>query len=140
MSAHRLWMKSGASGRAIDFQHTAIDKDENDDAHDLHRKADEQGLHEQPQQGAQLHGFKRGLQRCQHIRGDVGGALDNASGSGNHALGQIEHGVYYVECVGEDEDGRRRFEYPLEEHPCINVMEVIPVYEHLDQLIGCYKG
>lgn len=89
----------GQTGEHIDFQHTAIDKDENDDAHNLHRKADKQGLHEQPQQGAKLHGFKRCLQRCQHIRGDVGGALDNASGSGDHALGHIEHSVYNVECV-----------------------------------------
>ena len=31
MPAHRLWMKSGASGRAVDLDHTAIYDDENHD-------------------------------------------------------------------------------------------------------------
>jgi len=31
MPAHRLWMKSGASGRAVDFGHTAINNDKDTD-------------------------------------------------------------------------------------------------------------
>ena len=31
MPAHRLWMKSGASGRAVDFDHTAINNDKDAD-------------------------------------------------------------------------------------------------------------
>ena len=57
MPAHRLWMKSGASGRAIYFKHTAIDKDKNDDTQRLHGKPNEHRLHEQSQQGAKLHRF-----------------------------------------------------------------------------------
>ena len=33
MPAHRLWMKSGASGRAINFNHTAIYDDEDHDVY-----------------------------------------------------------------------------------------------------------
>ena len=72
MPAHRLWMKSGASGRAIYFQHTAIDKDENNDVQRPHGRVNEHGLHEQPHKGAKAHAFQRCLQRRQHIRGDVG--------------------------------------------------------------------
>lgn len=121
MSAHRLWMKSGASGRAIDFQHTAIDKNENNDVQRPHGHVDEHGLHKQPQQLPKAHRFQGGLQRIQHPRRDVRRALNNARGSGNHALRHIEHRVYNIECVGENEDGRRRFEYPLEEYPCVDV-------------------
>ena len=44
MPAHRLWMKSGASGRAIDFNHTPVDDHKNDDAQDPHGDADEETL------------------------------------------------------------------------------------------------
>ena len=44
MPAHRLWMKSGASGRAINFQHPAIHQNENDNSHRLHREANERRL------------------------------------------------------------------------------------------------
>ena len=55
MPAHRLWMKSGASGRAINFNHTAIYDDENHDGQDAHSDADEEGLQKQPEQGAYVH-------------------------------------------------------------------------------------
>ena len=47
MPAHRLWMKSGASGRAIYFQHPPIDQNENDDAQRPHGYADNRGLEPQ---------------------------------------------------------------------------------------------
>ena len=39
MPAHRLWMKSGASGRAIDFHHPAINDDEYADGERPHGNA-----------------------------------------------------------------------------------------------------
>lgn len=44
MPAHRLWMKSGASGRAVDLNHASVDNDENHDRQDAHGDADEEGL------------------------------------------------------------------------------------------------
>ena len=44
MPAHRLWMKSGASGRAINFNHTAIGYKENADRQDVHGQAHYKGL------------------------------------------------------------------------------------------------
>ena len=50
MPAHRLWMKSGASGRAIYLDHAAIDDHENNDIQRPHGNADNGGLEPQAQQ------------------------------------------------------------------------------------------
>lgn len=55
MPAHRLWMKSGASGRAVNFDHTAINDDENADIQRPHGNADKERLEPQAEQRPQLH-------------------------------------------------------------------------------------
>ena len=40
MPAHRLWMKSGASGRAVNLNHTAIDHDKDTNVKRPHGNAD----------------------------------------------------------------------------------------------------
>ena len=47
MSAHRLWMKSGASGRAINFNHAAVCYKKNADGQDVHGQAHYKGLEPQ---------------------------------------------------------------------------------------------
>ena len=47
MSAHRLWMKSGASGRAVDLDHTAINNDKDTDIQRPHGNANKEGLEPQ---------------------------------------------------------------------------------------------
>ena len=44
MPAHRLWMKSGASGRAVNFDHASIHDDEDADGKRPHGNPDEQTL------------------------------------------------------------------------------------------------
>lgn len=66
MPAHRLWMKSGASGRAVYFDHAAIDDDENHDIDRPHGHMNEQGLQPQPQQRTNPQRFQRGLQVGKH--------------------------------------------------------------------------
>ena len=39
MPARRLWMKSGASGRAVDLDHTSVQNDGDQNGHDLHTEA-----------------------------------------------------------------------------------------------------
>ena len=55
MSAHRLWMKSGASGRAVDLNHTAINDDKDTDIQRPHGNADKEGLEPKPEQRPQIH-------------------------------------------------------------------------------------
>ena len=42
MPAHRLWMKSGASGRAVYLNHAAIDNDKYHDIQGGHGELDEE--------------------------------------------------------------------------------------------------
>ena len=49
MSAHRLWMKSGASGRAVDLNHTAINDDKDTDIQRPHGNANKEGLEPKPE-------------------------------------------------------------------------------------------
>ena len=99
MPAHRLWMKSGASGRAIDFQHPAIHQNENDNSHRLHREANERRLQPQPQKRPQVHRLQRGFQFSKHIRRNIGRALNEPACLRDDALRDIEHGHDDIECV-----------------------------------------
>lgn len=49
MPAHRLWMKSGASGRAVNLDHTAINDDKDADIQRPHGNADKEGLEPKPE-------------------------------------------------------------------------------------------
>ena len=99
MPAHRLWMKSGASGRAIDFQHPAIHQNENDNSHRLHREANERRLQPQPQKWPQVHRLQRGFQFGKHIRRNIGGALNEPACLRDNALRHIEHSHDDIECI-----------------------------------------
>ena len=44
MPAHRLWMKSGVSGRAINFNHSTVDDHKDDDCQSGHRDLYDKGL------------------------------------------------------------------------------------------------
>ena len=55
MPAHRLWMKSGASGRAVDLNHTAINDDKDTDIQRPHGNANKEGLEPKPEQRSQIH-------------------------------------------------------------------------------------
>ena len=55
MPAHRLWMNSGASGRAVNLDHTAINDDKDTDIQRPHGNADKEGLEPQPEQRPQIH-------------------------------------------------------------------------------------
>ena len=57
MSAHRLWMKSGASGRAVNLNHAAVGHKEDADGQDVHGQAHHKGLEPQAEQTADGHAF-----------------------------------------------------------------------------------
>ena len=61
MPAHRLWMKSGASGRAIDLDHSPVDDHEDQNTERLDGKLNDHALQEQPEQRPQLHSLQRFL-------------------------------------------------------------------------------
>lgn len=42
--------------------------------------------------------------------------------------------------MGDQKNSYKGFEDPFEEDPCVYVMKIIPVYDHLDELVGHHKG
>ena len=46
MPAHRLWMKSGASGRAVNFYHSAVEYNGYQYGHDFHAQAHKACFHD----------------------------------------------------------------------------------------------
>ena len=68
MSAHCLWMKSGASGRAVNLDHTPIDHHEDAYCEGAHGQSHEQALEPQPKQRPQFHCCKGGIQVPENSR------------------------------------------------------------------------
>ena len=130
----------GQTGQQIDLHHTAIHDHENKYIQGKHGQLNDKGLQEQPQQRAKFHRLQTGLQRVQHIRGDIGTAADNSRRACDHALGNVKNRHDNIKGVGEDEDGTSRFEYPLVDIRNIELVHIVLFQYHLDQLIGCDKG
>ena len=55
-------------------------------------------------------------------------------------LAHIKDGQRDIKGVRQYHHGHEGLEGPLEEHPGIHVVEVVPVNEHLNELIGGDKG
>ena len=106
MPAHRLWMKSGASGRAVNLDHTAINDDKDTDIQRPHGNADKERLEPQAEQRPQVHIHQPGL-HIGHDRGDVDGSVgtDDARRLRHHTLGHVEHSHHDIPCVCDNEDG-----------------------------------
>lgn len=100
MPAHRLWMKSGASGRAVNLNHTAIDHDENANVKRPHGNADKERLEPQAKQRPQVHIHQPGL-HIGHDRGDVDGSVgtNDACRLRHHTLGGVKYAHHDVPGV-----------------------------------------
>ena len=140
MPAHRLWMKSGASGRAVDLNHSSIDDDKNHDGQDAHGDADEEGLQEQPEQWAYVHLHHAGLQHGKPDVVDPCVAGNNAAGICHHLLRHIEHRHDDVEGVGDHPDRNGSFEDPFHQQRRFKLCHVVVLGDYLDQLITGNKG
>ena len=141
MPAHRLRMTSGASGRAIHLDHTAVDHQHDTDGKGVHGKPHKKGLEPQAEQ------FPRGkcLQLRLHIRDNavnVNGGLpdDDARALVDDALAHIKDRHDDIPCIGYDQHRAEGLEYPFEEHPGIHVVHVVFLCHKLDQLIAHHKS
>ena len=140
MPAHRLWMKSGASGRAVDLNHAPVHDHKNDDAQDPHGDADEEGLQKQPEQRANVHLHHAGLQ---HGKPDVihpRVARNDAAGIGHHLLCQVKDRHHNVESIADEPHRHRRFENPAHDEGRLKLRHVVVLGDHFDQLITGDKG
>ena len=135
MSAHRLWMKSGASGRAIHLDHAAVDDKHDTDGKGVHGKPHEKGLEPQPEQFSRAQGFKLRL----HIRddaADINGGIsdDDACAAVHNALPHIKDTHDNIPCVRHDQYRAGRLEHPLVNVRNIKIMEIVPLNYHMDEL------
>jgi hypothetical protein len=137
---HRGKGQRGKARQHVNLDHPAVHDHEDKDVQGRHGVMDHKGLQPQAQQRAQLHLLYRRLHIRHQVRGDVGGALYQPCGLCHHTLGHVEHRHDDIEGVGEDRHGDKGFNDPLEKQPGVDVMEIVPVYEHLDQLIAHDKG
>ena len=134
--AHHGRHRDGGHRRdKVNFDHTAINDDENADIQRPHGNADKKRLEPQAEQRPQVHIHQPGL-HIGHNSGDVDGSVraDDAGRLGHHALGHVEHAHDEVPGVGDEQNRGGGFEHPFEDHPGVHVMQVVAVGNHLDQL------
>ena len=139
MPAHRFWMKSGASGRAIYLDHTAIHNDKDHDGQHPHAQVDNVGLQPQADQLPHPHCFKLRFQVGQRS-GDVHVPVYHAGALAHHILGDVKHRHDDSKAVGEQVCGNKGFENPLEDVERIKIVHVVLFQDHLDQLIDKDKS
>ena len=122
MAAHRLWIESGASGRAVNLYHTTIENDRDENGHDFETQADKQRFYGQAKQFADAHSLHTGshlIQRCLNINACA--AVDNPGCPGYDILPDVKDRHHDVEGISHEVDCHSRLEKPLEEHPCVHV-------------------
>ena len=86
---------------AVNFDHTPVHDDKNDDAQDPHGDADEETLQEQPEQGAYVQLHQAGFQHRQANVVDTGVPRDDTAGIRHHLLGNVEYRHHNIESVGD---------------------------------------
>ncbi len=141
MPAHRLRMTSGASGRAINFNHSPVGHKENADGKNVHGQAHDKGLEPQAQKPAHAHSLQLALQvRYQGVK--VNGCLpdNDACALIDDALGGVEYAHDDVPCIADDQNCKSRFENPAEEHGAVKVVHIVLFHDHFNQFIAHDKG
>ena len=121
----------------IYLNHASINDNENADGDCPGADTHEQGLKPQPQQRTHIHFHEPAFQIRDH-RGNVdAGVSDHHPGSAvDNALGSIKDAHNNGPGVGNDENRGSTLEHPFEEHPGVNIIEVIAVCNELNQLQG----
>ena len=125
---------------AVNFNHSSVDDDENHDGQDAHGDADEEGLQEKPEQGANVHLHQAGLQHGKPNVVDTGITGNDAAGIGHHLLGDIEHRHHNIESIADEPDRNSGLKDPAHDEGRLKLRHVVVLGDHLDQLITGDKG
>ena len=84
MSAHRLWMKSGASGRAVNLNHAPVEDNRNEDRHDFEAQTDQKRFYRQSEQFSDAHVLHAGTHlRNRRVNVNARVAVDYSCCTGN---------------------------------------------------------
>ena len=130
----------GKTGHQVNFYHASVDNDEHHDIQGRHCELHDKGLQEDSQQGTKLHCLKLCLHVVQGLRRDGGGSLYQPRRLLHYMLGHVKYRHDDVEGVGEHQHSGEGLENPFEEYPGVEVVEVVVVHQHLDELIGHHEG
>ena len=127
-------------GHKIYFNHSPVDYQHNADGKNVHRQPDKQGLKPQPNQSAKAHSFQRRLQIAHKgIYVNAGIADYHACALIDDLLRRVKNAHDDIPSVRDDQNSRIGFEHPFEEHKGVNVVQIVFLCHHLDQLVGHYK-
>ena len=125
---------------AVDFNHTPVDDDKNDDAQYPHGDADEETLQEKPEQGAYIHLHQAGFQHRQANVVDTGVSSNDAAGIGHHLLGDIEHRHHDVKSIADEPYRNSGLKNPAHDECRLKLRHVVVLGDHLDEFITGDEG
>ena len=125
---------------AVDFNHTPIDDDKNNDAQYPHGDADEEGLQKQPEQGAYIHLHQACFQHRQANVVDTGISGNDATGIRHHLLCQVKDRHHNVESIADEPHRHRRFEDPAHDEGRLKLCHIVVLGDHFNQLVTGDEG
>ena len=128
-------------GDHVDFDHSPIGDDEDADAQRPGDDADQRGLEPQTEQRPDVHIHEPGFDIA-HQLADVhrGVADDDARRLVDHMLRHVKHAHDDVPGIRHDEHRSEGLEHPLEEDERVEIVHVVAVNQHLDQLQAHDEG
>ena len=125
---------------AVNFNHSSVDDDENHDGQDAHGDADEEGLQEKPEQGANVHLHQAGLQHGKPNVVDTGVSGDDAAGIGHHLLCQVKDRHHNIEGVADEPYRNSGLKNPAHDEGRLKLRHIVMLSDHLYQLVTGYEG
>ena len=127
-------------GNHIDLDHPTIDNDENTDRENPGNNTHQHGLEPHAEQWPDVHFIQAGFQIADnsvYIYFRIG--QDGAGRAVYNALGNIEHAHDYIPGICDDQHSAGGFEKPLEKHEGIDIMHIVPVNQHVNQIHAHHK-
>ena len=125
---------------AVNFDHTPVHDDENNDAQDPHGDSNEEGLQKQPEQGSYIHLHQAGFQHRQANVVDTGVSGDDAAGIGHHLLCQVKDRHHNIEGVADEPYRNSGLKNPAHDEGRLKLRHIVMLSDHLDQFITGDEG
>ena len=111
---------------AVNLNHAPVENDRNEDRHNFETQADQKRFYRQSEQFSDAHVLHAGTHlRNRRININAGVAVDDSCCTGNHVLPDVEYCHHDVKRVGHEIDRHSRLEKPLEEHPCVLIVQIV---------------
>lgn len=124
----------------VNFDHTPVHDDKNDDAQYPHGDADEETLQEQPEQGSYIHLHQAGLQHGQANVVDTGVSGNDAAGIGHNFLRKVKDCHHDVKSIADEPHRNSGLKNPAHDEGRLKLCHIVVLGDHFDQLITGDEG